>query len=592
MGYVLGYSGIDGSLARHAERHPGLDARRSHLVQGLDSAAALVRDGVVVAAAAEERFTLVKGTGEFPVNAIRHCLRQAGIGVADLDAVAHSFAYRIDQEIAELDPEAAAQVAFHGPERQSELWNAHFDQLPGGAVVAVPHHTAHARSAVELSGFPDALVLVSDGMGEHESMTIFHAAGGELTPLRTVAADHSLGVLYSLLTYHLGFLPCMDEYKVMGLASFGDPAVHRAAFADLVRLDDRGGYTIPVLTGETDRAGAETHEAALATLVRMFGAARQSRDPLLQAHRDLAAALQERVEQAVLHSVRWAVASTGERRLCLAGGVALNCTANGRIAASGLVDDLFVQPASGDDGAALGAALAVHRDRGGDRGPRMAMPYWGSAYSDDDLAEAAAQADGWVAEQFDHVPDLAATVATDLASGAVIAWFQGGMEFGPRALGNRSILADPRAASTRDKVNRLIKKREDFRPFAPAAKCESSAKYFDLEPGTEHWYAHMVVLTRTRPEHAASLAAVTHVNGTARVQTVERDANPRFWALLDAMEREIGLPVVLNTSFNVQGQPIVRTPEQAIATLTTAGLDGLVLGRTYLRRAVPGEQGR
>ena len=585
MSYVLGYSGIHGSLKHLRDRYPDADRRLLHLVQGLDSAAALVRDGQVVAAAAEERFTGEKGTGDFPVQAIEHCLRTAGITAGDLDAVAHSFHYTLDPDIAELDEDVAGQFAsLYRPERQQELWRTFVGPMPGRDFVAVPHHLAHAHSAWDLSGFDSAVVIVSDGMGETESMTVLRADARGLRPLRTVPASHSLGVLYSLVTHHLGFLPAMDEYKVMGLASFGDPDRYGEVFADLVRPAPEGGYVIPLLTGEVDRRGQDLHENALAGLAKLFGPARRPDEELTRQHQDIAAGLQRRLEDLMLRTAEWARSTTGETRLCLAGGVALNCTANGRIVDSGLYDDVFVQPAAGDDGAALGAALAVSAREGGPR-VRMTMPYWGDAYPDETLREVATSTEGFAVEEFADDRALAARVAGELADGKILAWFQGGMEFGPRALGNRSILADPRSAGTRDLVNRRIKKREDFRPFAPAAKAESAAEFFRIKPGAEHQYEHMVVLTRTRPEHVAGLGAVTHVNGTARVQTVRREHNVRFWELLDALEERIGVPVVLNTSFNVQGQPIVRTPREAVATVLDAGLDGLVLGRTYLRPA-------
>ncbi|HWO68551.1 MAG TPA: carbamoyltransferase C-terminal domain-containing protein [Umezawaea sp.] len=583
MSYVLGYSGLHGSLGHLRDRYPDADRRLLHLVQGLDSAAALVRDGRVVAAAAEERFTGEKGTGDFPVQAIEYCLRTAGITAEDLDVVAHSFHYALDPDVAELDEDAAAQFAsLYRPERQQELWRGFVGPMPRRDFVAVPHHLAHAHSVVDLSGFADAVVIVSDGMGETESMTVLHADADGLRPIRTVPASHSLGVLYSLVTHHLGFLPAMDEYKVMGLASFGDPDRFADVFADLVRPAPDGGYVIPLLTGEVDRRGQDLHEGARAGLVELFGPARLPDEEMTQRHKDIAAGLQRRLEQLVLRTAEWARSATGEARLCLAGGVALNCTANGRIVDSGLYEEVFVQPAAGDDGAALGAALAVS-SRDGNPRVRMTMPYWGDAYRDETLREVAASVEGFVVEEFADDRALAVRVAGELADGKILAWFQGGMEFGPRALGNRSILADPRSAATRDLVNRRIKKREDFRPFAPAAKAESAAKFFEVKPGAEHQYAHMVVLTRTRPEHVAGLGAVTHVDGTTRVQTVRREHNVRFWELLDALEERIGVPVVLNTSFNVQGQPIVRTPQEAVATVRDARLDGLVLGRTYLR---------
>jgi carbamoyltransferase len=589
MTYVLGYSGIHGTLDRHRQRYPDADARLSRLVQGLDSAAALLCDGEVIAAAAEERFTGEKGTGDFPVHAIRYCLDAAGVSAGDLGLAAHCFHYQLDPAHAALDPDAAAQhrMLYH-PERQVELWQRFAGAVPRLGLEAVLHHEAHARSAFDLSGFDRAVVIVSDGMGETESLTLYDAEGDELRPLVTVPASHSIGVLYSLVTYYLGFQPAMDEYKVMGLASFGEPSRYRGELADLVRLRADGGYLIPLLIEERDRRGQNLHARARARLVELFGAPRPPNGELSQRHMDLAAALQERLNQAMLHVAREARQATGATKLCLAGGVALNCTTNGQLVDSGLFDDVFVQPAAGDDGAAIGAALAASR-RIGLAPPRrrMTMPYWGPAYQDAELVAAAAANGGFTVLEFSDDAALARQVAHDLTADQIVAWFQGGMEFGPRALGNRSILADPRDARTRERVNRRIKQREDFRPFAPAVKAEAAGKYFHVSAGLEHIYAHMVVLSRTKEEYVSDLAAITHVDGTARLQTVTRSDNERFWLLLDAMEDLTGYPVVLNTSFNVRGQPIARTPDDAFATALRAGLDALVVGRTYVRPKAP-----
>jgi len=584
--YVMGISGIHGGVDEHRRRYTDDDERLSGFVQGLDSAAVLVRDGIVVAAAAEERFTGRKGTGDFPTHAIEYCLNSAGIEAADLEAAAHAFHYVLHPGTEALDSAwTRAYRSLFRPERQIDLWKRFLGVLPRQGVLPVAHHLAHARSSFDLSGFDRAAVIVSDGMGEAESMTLFHAKGDELLPVQRVSSSHSLGLLYSLVTYHLGFRPGMDEYKVMGLASFGDPDRYSSAFEDLVRSRPEGRYVIPFLNEETDTRGRELHVAARRSLTRLFGPPRQPGDEVVDEHRDLAAALQRRTEDIVLHVTRWARDTTGETTLCLAGGVALNCTANGKILDSGLFEQLFVQPAAGDDGSALGAALAVSRNLGRPAPvERMTVPYWGECHDDQALRTAALQRPEFTVEVFDDDRSLAARVADAITAGSIVAWYQGGMEFGPRALGNRSILADPRHADTRDRLNARIKKREDFRPFAPAVKSEAAHRLFHISPGSELAYAHMVVLTRTRAEHAASLAAVTHVNGTARVQTVERQNNPRFWSLLDALEERTGYPVVLNTSFNVQGQPIVRTPREAFDTAVDADLDGLVVGRCYLRR--------
>lgn len=582
--YVLGYSGIDGTDIHQQTLYPDADPRLLHFVQGLDSAAVLLFNGEVVAAAAEERFTKVKSTGRFPINAIKFCLSEAGISFDQLSSVAHCFDYSVLEDFFATDVgRMTVYQNLYSPSKQTDLFFDEFTPDKTFRVAPVRHHEAHALSTYDMSGFVDSLVIVSDGMGEIESLSVFQGSTRGLERLGSISASHSLGVLYSLVTYHLGFLPGMDEYKVMGLASHGDPSQFREAFEDLLRFRDDFQYTIPVLTMDRTPREQSLYLNSLTSLRIALGDARAPGAELLAVHMNIAAALQERVELATLRIVKHWVESTGVRNLCLAGGVALNCTANGKILDSAYVDEIFVQPASGDDGAALGAALAESRRMGVVRPVSpLGMPLWGPSYSDSELNRVSTEVKGYDSTPFNSEEELAVFVARKIADGKVLGWFQGAMEFGPRALGNRSIIADPRRSETRDKVNRLIKKREEFRPFAPAVVAENASEYFEIEDGSERAFQHMVVLTRTRPIYADTLAGVTHINGTCRVQTVFRADSPRFWTLLDAVRETIGVPVLLNTSFNVQGQPIVMTPEDALSTAETAGLDGLILGLNYL----------
>ncbi|MFF0722719.1 carbamoyltransferase C-terminal domain-containing protein [Verrucosispora sp. NA02020] len=577
---VLGISGLHNSVDFKRRELPDLSAREYRVVQGLDSAAALVVDGVVRAAAAEERYTAEKATGSFPAHAIRDALRRTGVTPDEIDVVAHGFAHR-SADLDLSDPYLAARYAeVYDPDVQLTWLRREFPSVDWAAkLVPVPHHLAHAASAYYPSGYDEALVLVADGMGETESLTVAAGTGGKLEVLHRIPALHSIGTLYGVFTMYLGFDMMMDEYKVMGLAAFGDRRVHYAEMSKLVKLLDGGTFTVSALAADRNLRERETHRGVLALLAERFGPPRQPGTPIEQRHRDVAAALQAVVELCLVHVLRHFRRETGLRDLCYAGGVALNCSANGVIARSRLFERIFIPPGAGDDGSAVGAALYVQaQQEPSTRIPAMSMPYWGTSYTDEEIGAAVGSRTDVVVR---HVPErarLLAETAEALEAGEVVSWFQGGMEFGPRALGNRSILADPREARMRDHINALIKRREDFRPFAPVVTEEAASTYFEIEPGDEERFRHMLFTTRTRSEHRDSLGAVTHFDGTARVQVVTREGNPLLWELLTAFADRTGIPVLLNTSFNLRGQPIVRTPEIAVDTLLRGGLSRLVIG--------------
>ena len=579
---VLGVSGLSESVPFKKRALPGLDARAYRIAQGFDAAAALVTDEGIRAAAAEERFTREKGTGTFPARAMRYCLTAAGLGPADVDYVAHGFAYEPVRDLFEHDDFGRRQFA-QVYSRAAQLRGLHA-HLPGvdwdARLVQVPHHLAHAASAFLPSGFDEALVLVADGMGEAHSMTVAAARRGDIEVLAQVPALHSLGILYGVVTLHLGFEFGLDEYKVMGLAPYGDPRRHFGTFMDLVKLEPDGTSAIPVLFANRTLEEKETYGGTLRRLAELLGPPRPPESALGQDHADVAAGLQAALQAALMHTLRHFRARTGLRRLCLAGGVALNCTANGVIKRSGLFRDMFVQPAAGDDGSALGAALWVrHRHRREGPPSRMGLPCWGPEFGEEAIGAALeCTPPGGPAVSFRSLDDLAREVARRLASGQIVAWFQGRMEFGPRALGCRSILADPRDAGMRDRINQLVKKREEFRPFAPAVTAEAAHRFFEIDEADVHVYAHMLVVAPVRPVYRPQLPAVTHVDGSARVQTVARADHPRFWTLLHEFGKISGMPVLLNTSFNVRGQPIVCTPREAVETFVAARLDALVIG--------------
>ena len=378
---------------------------------------------------------------------------------------------------------------------------------------------------------------------------------------------------------HLGFKFGKDEYKIMGLAPHGRAEVHIAKMRSLVRLRDGGTYAIPILNQNRTLEEKQTYGGTLRELEALFGAARKPGAHLAQDHQDIAAALQKVYEETLMHTLMHFAQETGHRSLCFAGGCALNCTANGLVRRSGLFDRMFIQPAAGDDGSALGAALYLQHAELKCAHPRqMAMPFWGPEYGRSAMQHVMASLpSGLRVTSFASFDELVAESARRLADGLTFGWFQGRMEFGPRALGNRSILADPRPARMREKINRIIKKREGFRPFAPAVAAGEASLYFDIEPVGASSFAHMLYVSDVKECYREALPAITHVDGSARVQTVSREDNERFWKLLKEFEKHSGFPILLNTSFNVQ-EPIVCTPADALRTFMETDLDVLVLG--------------
>jgi carbamoyltransferase len=577
---VLGYSGLHQSVMFKRREFPDLSPREYRVSQGFDSAAALVTDAGIVAAAAEERFTREKTTGTFPVNAIRYCLDRGGLAPSEVDYVAHGFSYAPFREYySETDYARRQYEEVYSPDVQRRNLEDFFSGSGWGEkLVPVMHHLAHAASTFYPSGFSEALILVSDGMGEIHSMTVATGQGANIKILRQIPALHSLGILYGAFTLYLGFNFGVDEYKVMGLAPYGNQREHYGRMAELVVFSEDGTYTIPILASNRTQLEKETHRGVLQELENRFGPRRQPGEELTQRHRNLAAALQAVFQNCQLHVLRHFRRETGLERLCLAGGVALNCSANGIIKRSRIFKDVFVQPASGDDGSALGAALFVQRVHDPAFKPaRMTVPLWGPEYGREEIEKLLASRDDCDARLVES-SSLADEVAERLAGGEIVAWFQGRMEYGPRALGSRSILADPRDPHMRDRINALVKKREAFRPFAPVVASEAAAKYFEIPQGEEDTYAHMLLVSQVRAAFRDKLPAVTHVDGSARPQTVSQEHYPKLWDLLKAFERLTGLPVLLNTSFNVKGQPIVCSPEEALDTFLFAGLDLLVLG--------------
>ncbi|MGA9724522.1 MAG: carbamoyltransferase C-terminal domain-containing protein [Candidatus Binatus sp.] len=585
MSAILGVSGLADSVRFKRTHWPGLEEREYRIAQGFDAAAALVLDGVVVAAAAEERFNRQKQTGDFPVHAIEYCIQQTGASIGEVGEIAHCFDYGPFGEIFSLDATSAMlyEEVFSKHALLVQI-SQHFPGFPAERVHQVGHHLSHAASAYFTSGWDECLVVVLDAMGETQSGSIFRGSRGNLIKLSEISGNDSLGILYSLVTYHLGFDFNSDEYKIMGLAPYGDPRQFEGVFQQMIECRPDGTVRIPILRLNRTRYERENYLQTRDWLSRNLIPRREPGDEITQGHRDVAAALQAALNRAIIHICGHFGAATGLRKIALAGGVALNCSANGKLTRSGLFDEVYVQPAAGDDGAALGAALYRASLAGEVRNQRFPVPFLGPGHPSCEIDAALNAFAGAIqVTHFESVDETCDCAATMIREGKVVAWYRGRMEYGPRALGNRSILADPSNPEMRDRVNAMVKKREAFRPFAPAVSIEEVHRWFDVPPMTSLPY--MIATVDVRKEHGAMLPAITHVDGSARVQTVATHDNPAFHALLKAVGQATGREIVLNTSFNVKGQPIVNTPREAVETFLSTGIDCLFIENNLVTRA-------
>ena len=575
---VLGFSGIE-----NGDFYQDVYGLR---FVGHDSAAALVIDGEVVFAAEEERFSREKHTSRFPLLATQAALQHAGISAAQIDRLAYTWCVDARKYLGMCLHHAPRVPLRHSLALASTglrvvrdlMWPRRvarrFARALGVAlppVVGVAHHLGHAATAYLPSPFERAAVLTIDGQGEDESASLGEWQGNAYRRIARVRSPNSIGILYGMITDHLGMRAGWDEFKVMAMAAVGDPRRFRAALHRLVELRP-GGLFRTRNTALVFRPGAceRLLERELALPARHDG-------ELGPVHFDLAASLQERTEETVFHLLAHLRRSTEARDLCLAGGVALNSVLNGKVLRSGLFERVFIPPVPGDHGGPLGVALLVEqRLRGAGREPGRFSPFLGPTVSEAALV-AALRAHA-AALHWERPHDLIERAAELLAAEAVLGWLEGRMEYGPRALGHRSILASPRSAAMRDRVNARIKHREAFRPFASIVPLEHAAAYFEL-PGES---AYMQFVVPVRPSTAALIPATVH-NGTSRVQTVRREELPRLHALLEATGRRCGVPVLLNTSFNDADEPMVCTPEDALRTFLRSGLDGLVLGPFLVR---------
>jgi len=551
-----------------------------------ESAVCLVRDEEIVFATAEERLSRMKHDSGFPSRAIHAALAAGGIDAADLTTVGFSMPRPHVALLHDLANVARGDVArsrwrttapllsFVQNSRHGGDAGRLFDVL-GTAVKAkmhfFNHHLAHAWSGAIMSTDPSLAVLVMDGRGAREATTIWQREGGALRLVETKAFPDSLGLFYSRITQYLGFVPLADEWKVMGLAPFGEAGLNMDSFVSV--SDDDYWVNGKQLMG----AGS----LDLAALEKAFGPPRKADEPIEDRHRAVAFAAQASVEQAVLAMARRTVRLTGSRRLALAGGVALNCKANGLILESGAVDRLVVQPAASDEGSALGAAVAALL---AGRGDAHFLPMMRADLGQDLDCEEAATALRTYKLPYVSVTDPAEAAAERLATGKIIGWFQGRTEYGPRALGQRSILADPRDVRIRDRVNAAVKFRESWRPFAPSVLEEHAGEFFEGCSDSPF----MIVTFKARHDALARIPAVIHVDGTARVQTVKRATNPLYWSLIRKFADRTGIPVVLNTSFNLKGDPIVNGIKDAVQTFYSSGLDSMIIGPFCVDKAPHG----
>ncbi len=575
-----------------------------------DAAAALLQDGRLTAAAEEERFSRVKHDARFPTRAIQFCLRQGSLSVRDLD-------YVVFYEKPFLKFERLLAASLGGLPRSAELLCR---ALPGwltdklwirqrlkdelgvsdAQILFSEHHLSHAASAFFCSPFDEAAIVTIDGVGEWATATIGHGRGTQITRTREIRFPHSLGLLYSAFTAWLGFEVNEGEYKVMGMAPYGVPR-HIDKVKRVVRAHPDGSFELDL---DYFAFHYSLRRAFSGRFVALFGTPRNSESNFFtpatgyptyfgerpadfdalgaenQYYADVAASLQAVTEEIILNMARHACREAGTRNLCLAGGVALNCSVNGKLLQEPWIDDIYIQPAAGDGGGALGAALyAQHALLGQPRTFVMEHAAWGEEH---DEAAIRAFLDGQ-GIAYAHVEDEAALldqVVEHLQAGAVVGWFQGRFEWGPRALGQRSILADPRRAEMKDIVNTKIKFREPYRPFAPSVLAERAGEFFEItEPECRYPARFMLYVVRVRPEKQGIIPAVTHVDGTGRLQAVHRDTNPRYYGLIERFGRATGVPVLLNTSFNLRGEPIVNTPAEAYSTFVRSEMDVLVLGQ-------------
>lgn len=548
--------GLSGGPSLIFENQLELDFNMFH-----DAAAVLIEDGKVIAAVEEERLNRIKHTNKAPVLAINSCLKKCKKKLSDLDKIAIYFDYNTYEYI-------SYKLQYHCLKDYKDyivrfLEFEFNEKVEKNKIVFVPHHYAHAESAFQLSGFNEALVVTLDGVGDNSSGLIISRKKDQSELLHEFSISDSLGLFYLDITRFLGY-DLFDEYKVMGLSSYGNPSIYRRLFKRFYKLLPNGNYTINHIYLQ---------------LLNKITRPREKGEPITKVHKDIAAALQETLETIVLHILTQYQKSTGHKNLCLAGGVAHNCSCNGKILYADIFESVFVQPAAHDAGCALGAALFISKSN---NFKSLDHIFWGTTIDNDiniiSCLECWNRFITW-----EHMSNRSEEVALLLANKNIIGWIQGCAEFGPRALGNRSILADPRPIENKDIVNFMIKKRESYRPFAPAIMIEHLDEYFDC-PNTKCNFSFMNYVINVKKDMKKKLGAVTHIDGTARIQTVSKNTNPEFWNLINSFKSITGIPVLLNTSFNNYAEPIVNSIDDAITCFLTSGLDYLVIDNLLIHK--------
>ena len=564
-----------------------------------DSSACLLRDGEIVAAAEEERFRRIKHWAGLPSEAIKYCLREADVRPKDIGHVAFSrnpmaHLHSKLMFVAKSRPgfglikSRLANMARMRSARDELSRSLGVDASSLRAKVhRVEHHRAHSASAFLVSPFEEAAVVSIDAFGDFRSTMVSLGQGAGMQVLSTVGFPHSLGLLYTAVTQYLGFPRYGDEYKVMGLAAYGQPT-YLDEFRAMVRCEPKGKFKLDLkyflhsskgVSMTWDNVEPHIDRAYSDHMLRRLGPTREQRADIAKRDQDIAASLQAAVEEVYFHVLNYAHAATGSKSLSLAGGVAFNSVANGRIFDQTPFEEVYIQAAAGDAGTALGAAYRVyHEVLGNPRKFTMDSAYWGPNYDESEYA-GALERHGL---QHNHLSDkeLYQRTAQAIAEGKIVGWFQGRAEWGPRALGNRSILADPRRADMKDILNSRIKRREPFRPFAPSILLEAVGEYFEKT----YPDPFMIKVYPIKEHKRQEIPAVTHVDGTGRLQTVSKEDNPRFWALIKEFHRQTGVPILLNTSFN-ENEPIVCNPEQAIQSYLRTKIDLLVLGNYLVERS-------
>ncbi len=550
-----------------------------------DAAACLLDGGRVVAACQEERLSRKKHDWDFPRRAIRYCLEEGGLKAGELDAVGFydkpfiKFERILETYIATWPKGWASFLKALPLWVKQKIWMSHLIRKElnyEGALYFGEHHLSHAASGFYASGFDEAAILTVDGVGEWATTSIAHGKGLDIDILEEIHFPHSLGLLYSTFTYFLGFKVNSGEYKVMGLAPYGRPRFYDLILEKLIDLREDGSFKLNqsyfTYTYGLKMAGER--------FAKLFGISPRSYEtPLEEIHFDIAASIQKVCDEAMLRMARHAYELTKSRRLCLAGGVALNCVSNGRILRDGPFKEIFIQPAAGDAGGAYGVASFIsHALLREPRAPRWEHAFIGPGFSDEEI-QRLLDREGAVYERFEN-GGLIPAVARKIAEGKVVGWVQGRMEFGPRALGHRSILADPRDPKMKDTVNLKIKFRETFRPFAPAVLEEECPNYFQLKEESPF----MLLVAPVREDRRV-IPSVTHVDGSARIQTINKNQDGLFYDLIQEFREQTGVPVMINTSFNVRGEPIVCTPEEAWRCFMRTKMDYLLMGPFLLDKS-------